>query len=188
MIAEQIHKEISQFKFSFKEQRYVKSQERKLFELGFKNHPLTNNVREEIRGDLEQKLKSELYADYLLFSVKYPSNILILGSEIEKIKDKYNLEFKSALNFIGDIPSDNLKDILSFPYDGNFDIMILGTKNQFKANIGGEIDPAVFLKLSEKIVKEVVSGEVFWESDSLYVLITMWGDEKSISEFNTKNN
>lgn len=188
MIAEQVHKEIRQFKFSFIETKYTKSQERKLFELGFKNHPSTKMVRDEINNNLTQKLRSELYADYLLFSAKYPNNILILKSEIEDIKDKFKLEFKSALNFIGDIPSKNLKDILSFPYDGNFDIMILGTKNQFKVNVGGETDPAVFLKLSEKRVEEVVCSEVFRESDSLYLLITMWGDEKGIAEFNTKNN
>lgn len=187
-LIEQIHKEINQFRFEFSEKKYSKSNARKLFELGFKNHPITNSVRDEISESLTNKVLLKLHKDYCKFLIKYPNSLIILESEIEKIKDKFDLDFKSPLNFIGDIPEKNLKDILSFNYPKGFEIMILGTKNQFKKNIGGEQDPVVFLKLSEVRLEEVVCGEVFREDNSLYLLITMWGDEKSITEFNIKNN
>lgn len=93
----------------------------RLKSIGFTNTKEVKEAEKEI--ERLDKLKSEndhkknLVEAINYFSFKYPNYKFITEESVKKICDKYNLVYGKVINYIGEVPTKNLKHIEDFKID-----------------------------------------------------------------------
>lgn len=143
-----------------------------LSSLGFVNHvekkPLT---------------MTESEADMIIYyKHRYPYKF-ITHKGIMAVCEKYGLVYSGPEHFIGDIPAENQRDLENFHVsprdkssDGNEGIIIVGTRDQFKST--------GFTVVNNKVVPDLKGDPaVFYPVKGGYLLMTAWGPEAELPEF-----